>query len=166
MPKILIADDDPSTRNLIRRTLSMEQADYIFVEATNGAAALELALQEKPDILLLDVMMPEMTGLELCGILKSREDTRPIPVILVTALKESEDRIKGIEAGGDDFLAKPFDVLELRLRVKSLLRIKLLHDELQQKYEELQTANAELHRLGQLKDDLTNMIIHDMRTPL
>ncbi len=166
MPTILIADDDNSARSLVRDSLAFEQPDYRFLEAANGAIALELALQEKPDIALLDIMMPEIDGHQLCHILKSREDTRSIPIILVTALKESEDKIRGIEAGGDDFLVKPFDPLELKLRVRSLLRIKQLHDELQYRYEELQAAHKELRRLGQLKDDLTNMIIHDMRTPL
>ena len=166
MPTILIADDDNSSRSLVRDSLSFEQTDYRFLEAPNGAVALELALREKPDIALLDVMMPEMNGHELCRMLKGREDTRSIPIILITALKESEDKIGGIEAGADDFLVKPFDPLELKLRVKSLLRIKQLHDELQCRYEELQAAHKELRRLGQLKDDLTHMIIHDMRTPL
>jgi len=166
MPVILIADDEPDVRLLIRETLALAQPDYCFLEASDGLKALEMAQQEQPDIVLLDIVMPNMDGLEICRILKGQEDTRSIPVIFITALKDNEQKIKGIEVGGDDFLTKPFDTLELSLRVKSLLRIKELHDELQRRYEELGKANAELQRLGQLKDDLTNMIIHDMRTPL
>ena len=166
MATILIADDDADLRLLIRETLALSNPSYCFLEARDGQSALEIARQEKPDIVLLDIVMPKMDGLELCRILKSDPATRFIPVIFLTALKDSEEKIKGVDVGGDDFVVKPFMPLELTLRVRSLLRIKQLHDEVNQHYSELQQAHGELQRLGQWKDDLTHMIIHDMRTPL
>ena len=166
MAAILIADDDADLRLLIRETLALSDPSYRFLEARDGLAALEIARQEKPDIILLDIVMPRMDGLELCRILKNDPATRFMPVIFLTALKDSEEKIKGVDVGGDDFVVKPFMPLELTLRVRSLLRIKQLHDEVSQHYSDLQKAHRELQRLGQWKDDLTHMIIHDMRTPL
>lgn len=127
-PKILVVDDHPSSRMTAVALLSVE--GYDVLEAENGLAALTCVTEGKPDLILLDVMMPGMDGFEVCQQLKQNEQTRLIPVVFVTALNDRRARLKGIEAGGDDFLTKPFDQLELSARVKSLIRQKRLNEDL------------------------------------
>ncbi len=127
-PRILVVDDHPSNRMTAVALLSME--GYTVVEAESGAIALEIISNAAPDLILLDVMMPGMDGFEVCRRLKQDEQTRLIPVIFVTALDDRRARLKGIEAGGDDFLTKPFDQLELSARVRSLVRQKRLNEDL------------------------------------
>lgn len=127
-PKILVVDDHPSSRMTAVALLSVE--GYDVVEAENGRAALDCVIDLNPDLILLDVMMPGMDGYEVCRCLKQDEQTRLIPIVFVTALNDRRARLKGIEAGGDDFLSKPFDQLELSARVKSLIRQKRLNEDL------------------------------------
>jgi putative two-component system response regulator len=127
-PKILVVDDHPASRITAVALLSVE--GYEVFEAESGPAALQCVSQTTPDLILLDVMMPGMDGFEVCRCLKQDEHTRLIPVIFITALNDRRSRIKGIEAGGDDFLTKPFDHLELTARVKSLVRQKRLNEDL------------------------------------
>ncbi|WP_292469014.1 PAS domain S-box protein [Methanolobus sp.] len=126
-PRILIVDDEPMNVELLQAYL---QLDYEVLPAYDGQEALEIVSRETPDIILLDVMMPGISGYQVCKSIKSSEKTRYIPVVLVTALSGREDRLRGIEAEADDFLTKPVDRLELKMRVKSLLRIKELQDNL------------------------------------
>ena len=123
-----MVDDHPASRMTAVAILSVE--GYQVLEAESGLAALETVMQSQPDLILLDVMMPEMDGFEVCRQLKQDEQTRLIPVIFITALSDRQARISGIEAGGDDFLSKPFDRLELAARVKSLVRQKRLNEDL------------------------------------
>ncbi|WP_407282658.1 DUF835 domain-containing protein [Methanolobus sp. WCC1] len=125
--KVLIVDDESMNVKLLDAYLMHE---YEIISAYGGIEALEKVEAHNPDIILLDLMMPDITGYEVCKILKGSEKTRFIPIIMVTALSSLEDRIKGIDAGADDFLTKPLDRLEIKTRVGSLLRIKKLHDEL------------------------------------
>ncbi|WMW24498.1 DUF835 domain-containing protein [Methanolobus sediminis] len=125
--KVLIVDDESMNVKLLDAYLMHE---YEIISAYGGVEALEKVEAHNPDIILLDLMMPDITGYEVCKILKGSEKTRFIPIIMVTALSSLEDRIKGINAGADDFLTKPLDRLEIKTRVGSLLRIKKLHDEL------------------------------------
>ncbi len=127
-PKILVVDDNSASRMTAVALLSLE--GYEVLEADRGRAALERVAQSQPDLILLDVMMPEMDGFEVCQQLKQNEQTRLIPVIFITALSDRQARIRGIEAGGDDFLTKPFDRLELSARVKSLVRQRRLNEDL------------------------------------
>jgi len=127
-PKVLVVDDHPSSRMTAVALLSVE--GYDVLEAENGLAALESVASINPDLILLDVMMPGMDGYEVCRRLKQDEQTRLIPVVFVTALNDRRARLRGIEAGGDDFLSKPFDQLELSARVKSLVRQKRLNEDL------------------------------------
>jgi len=120
--KILVVDDYAANVRLLERNL--QAAGYDTVVAYDGEQALEQVAAEHPDLVLLDIMMPKMDGFEACRRLRADEATAVIPVIMVTALKETEDRIRGLEAGADDFLSKPFDRGELLARVKSLLQVK------------------------------------------
>jgi len=127
-PKILVVDDHPSSRMTAVALLSVE--GYEVLEAENGQAALDCVGEADPDLILLDVMMPGMDGYEVCRHLKQQEHTRLIPIVFVTALNDRRARLRGIEVGGDDFLSKPFDQLELSARVKSLIRQKRLNEDL------------------------------------
>lgn len=127
-PKILVVDDHAASRMTAVAILSVE--GYEVLEADSGLAALDAVMQSQPDLILLDVMMPGMDGFEVCRQLKQDEQTRLIPVVFITALNDRQARICGIEAGGDDFLSKPFDRLELAARVKSLVRQKRLNEDL------------------------------------
>lgn len=147
---ILIVDDESVARDVLEGFLFRE--GYKLTFASTGPEALALVEKSPPDTILLDVMMPEMDGFEVCRRLKSAGRWRHIPIILITALGGKDDLIRGLDAGADDFLCKPVNDLELRARVRSVLRIK-------QQYDDLQAA---LH----MREDLAHMIVHDMRTPL
>jgi putative two-component system response regulator len=127
-PKILVVDDHPSSRMTAVALLSVE--GYDVIEAESGGAALAQVSETQPDLILLDVMMPVMDGYEVCRRLKADEHTRLTPIVFVTALDDRRARLRGIEAGGDDFLTKPFDQLELSARVRSLVRQKRLNEDL------------------------------------
>lgn len=129
--KILIVDDQPSNLSLLKLQLK----EYEVIEADNGRNALKKVLEERPDLILLDIMLPGVDGYSVLSILKNSEDTLGIPVVLLTSLADPENKIKSLEKGADDFLTKPFNPLELRARVKSLLRMKALQDELDQVYQ-------------------------------
>jgi len=126
--RILVVDDIETNRRLLEARLSAEYFDVI--EAADGAEAVRRAREDSPDIILLDIMMPGMDGFEACRILKADPATKHIPVVMVTALDQRGDRIKGLEAGADDFLTKPVDDVALFARVRSLLRLKVVMDEL------------------------------------
>lgn len=126
---VLIVDDDATNRLLISKVLTTHGINCLAVNS--GTSALNEIKKGSFDVVLLDVMMPEMDGFEVCRRIKENEETRFLPVIMVTALHESEDKVKGIEAGCDDFLSKPLDVMELVARVKALSRVKDLHDDLE-----------------------------------
>jgi len=125
---ILIVDDVLTNVALLEAKLSGEYYDVL--SATSGAAALELARTENPDLILLDVMMPGMDGFEVCRQLKAEARTAHIPVVMVTALDQPSDRVVGLEAGADDFLTKPVEDMALFARLRSLLRLKMMMDEL------------------------------------
>lgn len=129
--RILVVDDNARNVKLLEGMLTMQ--GYQVVPAYSGAEALERIEQELPDLIISDVVMPGMDGFELTQALRARADTRAIPILLLTALRDMEDKHKGLEAGADDFLTKPFSIIELQIRARSLLRIKRLHDELELK---------------------------------
>jgi two-component system cell cycle response regulator len=129
--RILVVDDIEANVRLLEAKLSAEY--YQVSTAFDGVSALEAAQNERPDIILLDVMMPGLDGFEVCRRLKADPVTRHIPVVLVTALDGRQDRLTGLKAGADDFLTKPIDDVALFARVRSLTRLKLVIDELRQR---------------------------------
>ncbi len=126
--RILVVDDVPANVKLLEVRLLAEYFDVLT--ATSGREALEICEGGKVDVVLLDVMMPEMDGFEVCRRLKDDPSTAHIPVVMITALDQTADRVRGLEAGADDFLTKPVNDLQLMTRVKSLVRLKMLTDEL------------------------------------
>jgi adenylate cyclase len=160
MRKILVVDDTPHNIRLLVDLLTAK--GYEVITATSGQAALEQVEAERPDLVLLDVMMPGMDGYEVCAKLRENPANGVLPVVMVTALDPSQERIKGLEAGADDFLTKPVNKAELLARVRSLLRIKELYDTVQAQTAELTELNStlekrvqeqvsQLDRLGRLK---------------
>ncbi len=126
---ILVADDQCSNRELLEELLAPH--GFTVITAADGASALHQLTQHQVDLVLLDVMMPDLSGFEVCAKLKNNPDTFLIPVVLITALSEKQDRIEGIKAGADDFLIRPVDHTELLARVRSLLTLKHRTDELE-----------------------------------
>jgi putative two-component system response regulator len=126
---VLVVDDNPGDVRLVRTLLT--DAGYTVHTATNGRDALAIVAREQLDLVLSDVMMPEPDGFEVCREIKKNPATRLIPVVLITGLRDVEDKIKGIDAGADDFLAKPFNFDELTARVRSLCRLKKFTDDLE-----------------------------------
>jgi adenylate cyclase len=158
--KILVVDDTARNVKLLADLLAVK--GYAVVTAASGQEALDKIEPERPDLVLLDVVMPEMSGYEVCRKIREIPETRMLPVVMVTALDPSEERIKGIEAGADDFLTKPINQAELLARVRSLLRIKELYDTVQSQAAELSGWNTtlqqrveeqvtQLEQLGRLK---------------
>jgi putative two-component system response regulator len=129
-PRILVVDDLPQNREIL--TGLLEPEGYALAVAADGQEAVELALADPPDLILMDVAMPRLTGFEACKLLKADEKTHLVPIVLVTGLVAREDRIQGIAAGCDDFLTKPVDAEQLMARTRNLLRTKALVDELEQ----------------------------------
>lgn len=126
--RILVVDDIQANVDVLEAKLSAEYYDVLT--ATRGAKGFEMARREKPDIILLDVMMPDLDGFEVCRRLKADPETRHIPVLMLTALDGRDDRLRGLEVGAEDFLSKPIDDVQLMARVKSLSRLKVVIDEL------------------------------------
>jgi class 3 adenylate cyclase len=153
-PRILVADDDWLNRDLLQAYLNSSGCE-VFT-APDGEAALELALSTPPDLALIDIQMPRMDGLKLCGLLKSAEATRFMPVVIVTALDREEEELRATEAGADDFVTKPYNSIVLLTRVRSLLRIKKLHDDLESRNRLLQQV---LNRY--VAEDVADTILTD-----
>ncbi len=125
-PRILIVDDVPANVHILQSRLAAH--GYDIVTATDGEAALAAVTETQPDLILLDVMMPKMDGIEVCRRLRADASLPFIPIIMVTAKADPKDVVAGLEAGGDEYLTKPVDQPALVARVKSMLRIKGLHD--------------------------------------
>ncbi|MDX2233914.1 MAG: response regulator, partial [Hyphomonadaceae bacterium] len=143
--RILVVDDVPANLRLLEAKLGAEYYDVIT--ASRGEEALNKAWREQPDMILLDVMMPGMDGFETCQRLKADPETRHIPVVMITALDQREDRLRGLAAGAEDFLSKPFDDVQLLARVRSLARHKVVIDE-------LRSREASGRRMGVIDADV------------
>ena len=164
-PLILVADDVPANVELLFDQLHV--LGFRAVAAYDGPSALRVCAERHPDLCILDVSMPagdlgvddRSTGFEVCRRIKRDPRTARIPVIFVTALNDTTDRVKAIEAGGDDFLTKPHNRLVLGARVRSLLKLKAATDALEE-------SLRKLKELEKVRDDLMKMIVHDLKTPL
>jgi two-component system, cell cycle response regulator len=144
--RVLVVDDILANVRLLEAKLTAEYFDV--VTAMNGLDALEAIQRTKPDIVLLDVMMPGIDGIEVCKRIKADATTQHIPVVMVTALDQPEDRVRGLEAGADDFLTKPVNDISLFCRIKSLVRLKMLTDE-------LRVRSSDVNAIGMIgRDDL------------
>ena len=154
---VLVVDDEPKNRELLRDLLEVN--GHAVIEAADGIAALEAASAEPCDVILLDVMMPRLDGYESCRQLKRNPLTAPIPVLMVTALAEKEQRLLGIDAGANDYLTKPIEPRDVLLRVRNALQAKRLYDQVQEDLKKLR-------ELETLRDNLVHMIVHDLRSPL
>lgn len=156
-PTILIVDDNSNNVKIIAITL--RAFNYKLVIATNGQSAIDMVEKTRPDLVLMDVMMPGMDGYETCERIKAKKGNENIPIIFLTALSEKANIIRGFEAGGVDYITKPFNKEELISRVKTHLELKFTRDELQKNSNYLQSLNA-------VKDRMFSVIGHDLRSPL
>lgn len=157
--RILVVDDVEPNVRLLEAKLTLEY--YEVLTATDGATALEIAAAERPDIILLDVMMPGMDGFETCRRLKADPVTRHIPVVLVTALDGREDKMKGLAVGADDFVTKPIDDVILFARVKSLVRLKSVMDELREREESGRRLGVDTDGAGRLRGSGGRVLVVD-----
>jgi DNA-binding response OmpR family regulator len=158
--KILIVDDEPFNLDLLEQELMDEH--YVIERAGDGVEALAKVDSFAPDVILLDFMMPKMNGVEVLRELRQSERHRSLPVILLTAKATQEDKIAGLDAGADDYVTKPFDSFELLARVRAMLRIKALHDQLEDwnrtLADKVQEQLNQLQRMEKLKRYLSPQI--------
>jgi two-component system, sensor histidine kinase and response regulator len=161
---ILVVDDDQRNVRLVDSILRSH--GYAVVHAFDGDEALQIVEDRRPDLLLLDVMMPKMSGFEVCSTLRARPGTQLLPIIMVTALNALEDKVRGLELGADDFLTKPINRSELIAKVRSILRVKALQDEVERQRKELEAANRELLTIQRFKESMSQMVVHDLKNPL
>jgi class 3 adenylate cyclase len=167
-PRILVVDDNESNLDIAK--MRLESQGYEVVTAVDGEAALGCVRETLPDLLLLDIMMPKLDGIEVTRRLKTDTSLPFIPIILVTAKADAKDVVAGLDAGGDDYLTKPFDHASLMARVRSMLRIKVLHDTVEDQRRELKALNtgleervvaqvSEIERIGRLRRFLAPQLV-------
>ena len=157
--RILVVDDLDTNVRLLEAKLTLEYYDVLT--CGDGMTALAIAAEHQPDLILLDVMMPGMDGFETCRRLKAQVETRHIPVVLVTALDGREDRIRGLEAGADDFLTKPIDDVVLFARVRSLTRLKQIMDELREREESSRRLGVDADGVARMRSEGGRILIVD-----
>lgn len=160
--RVLVVDDILPNVKLLEAKLTSEY--YNVITAMSGKEALEKVKSERPDLVLLDIMMPEMDGFEVCKIIKSDPETAHIPIVMVTALTDAQDRVRGLEAGADDFLSKPINDLALMARVSSLVRLKMSMDEWRMRENtasQLGVVNQATSVMDQSAEDARILIIED-----
>jgi two-component system, sensor histidine kinase and response regulator len=162
--RILLVDDDP--RNLMVLEARLAILGHDLITASNGQSAIELFDADPPDLILLDLIMPGTDGLAVLAHIRKHSKGRHVPVVLVTAHSEREHRLRGLQAGADEFLEKPIDGPILLARVQTLLKLKESHDALQASRDSLASRNAMLERLQREQRELTQFIVHDLKTPL
>jgi two-component system sensor histidine kinase/response regulator len=161
---VLVVDDIEANRDVLSRRL--REQGYTVTAVKDGKLALARLREDAFDLVLLDIMMPEMDGYEVLRILKADEALRHIPVIMISALGEQDSAVRCIEMGAEDYLSKPFNPVLLKARIGACLEKKRLHDREAHLYAQLQESYQRLQQLEKRRDDLTHMIVHDLRTPL
>jgi two-component system sensor histidine kinase/response regulator len=164
VPTILVVDDNLQNREVAEGNLI--GAGYAVIQAEGGAEALALLTARRPDLVLLDVLMPGMDGYETCRLIRALPEGGDVPVLFLTALGDLETHKAALESGADDFLTKPLNRTELLIRVRSLLRIKRLSDELRGNVQVIRTQRDALLAAQRQKDELTALIVHDLKNPL
>ncbi len=174
VPNILVVDDTPENLNLL--TGMLKESGYKARPVPSGKLAIQAVRNEKPDLILLDINMPEMDGYEVCAHLKADAASKDIPILFISAMSETMDKVKAFSAGGVDYVTKPFQFEEVLARVEAHLRIHFLQGQLSEHNENLERLVAErtgdlmkaykrLRELTRLKDDFLHMISHEIRTP-
>jgi DNA-binding response OmpR family regulator len=155
--RVLLVDDEEVNLDLMEQLVTAE--GYEVMRALDGETALEMVKTGKPDVIFLDIVMPQMNGLEVLRKIKTSPFSYAIPVVMVTAISGIEERVKSIQAGADDFISKPFDRIELAARLKSLMRLKSIHDRLESNY-------LTLKEMQKNRETLTQKIVSDFQTPM
>jgi len=161
---VMVVDDNVTNLQLLEMLLRMR--GYEVRSFTRGQAALEAAASAPPDVILLDIAMPEMDGYEVCRRLKADPRLAAIPIIFISALSATRDKIKGFACGGVDYVTKPFQIEEVHARVETHHKLRQLQIQLERQNGELQNNYDQLRKLEELRDNLTHMVVHDMRSPL
>ena len=157
VPNVIVVDDTPANLQLL--TGMLKERGYKVRPVPSGKLALQAAKNDPPDLILLDIMMPEMDGYEVCERLKADEKLREISVIFISALNETMDKVKAFGVGGVDYVTKPFQFEEVNARVSTHLELQRQRRKLKENYEQLR-------RLEELRDNLVHMVVHDLRNPL
>ena len=163
-PDIMLVDDSIDNLSLLTRIL--HRRGYNVRAYTSGAAALAAACTQPPDLILLDIMMPEMDGFMVCERLKSADITNQVPVIFLSALSQTEDKLRAFQVGGVDYITKPFHHEEVLVRVENHLRLMSLHRQLHQANQVLQDSNTALKTRNEELDAFAQTVAHDLKNPL
>jgi len=161
---IMVLDDTTANLKLLEGML--QGRGYRVVQFPRGSLALRAAAQNPPDLILLDIMMPEMDGFEVCRRLKADESLKDIPVLFISALDGTDSKIKAFSAGGLDYVTKPFQEEEVLARVKTHLELRRQALRIEAQKRQLQEDHDRLRKLEELRDNMTHMIVHDLRSPL
>ena len=161
---VLVVDDAPEELRLL--ALLLTDAGFRVRTARSGAEALAAAHERVPDLVLLDVDMPEMNGYEICRRFRDDPDLRAVPILFLSGLDASEDKLAGFAAGGVDYITKPFRIDEVRARLETHLELRRLRREAEERNRELDATVQRLRQVERLRHDLVQMVAHDMRSPL
>lgn len=161
---ILIVDDTEANLHLLSRVLGKE--GFRHIEARDGQEALDMAKEYKPDLILLDIMMPDIDGYGVIQQIKNSPELSDIPVIFLSSLTETDDKVQAFKAGGVDYITKPFQKEEALARIKTHLQIRFLQQQLNERIKILREREVELSRLNQKKDELVRTVSHDIKNPL
>ncbi|HKJ34594.1 MAG TPA: hybrid sensor histidine kinase/response regulator [Balneolales bacterium] len=161
---ILIVDDTQHNVQVLSQLIRV--AGYRVIAAFNGKDALDLASKRKPDLVLLDILMPEMDGFQVCELFKKNNDLKNIPIIFLSALSDAESKIKGFKVGGIDYITKPFHREEVLARIDLHLTLQKLEEERKKNIKELENREKNLKSLNRAKDEVMRIVSHDIRNPL
>ncbi len=163
---VLIVDDNINNLQIVSNFIQKSNRNYKISISTNGKHALNSIKRSKPDLILLDVMMPNMDGFEVCEILKKNEKTKNIPIIFLTAKDQTMDIVKGLKIGGADYVLKPFNFEELLARMETQISLKLSRDKIKKDLKKINNLNEKLKKANLTKDKMLAVIAHELRNPI